>query len=133
MSGFEYEGAINEISADISKLELLADPECKNALKQCGDVYKKQVATFSGGTAKFSGIGVGARASVKKSKQGTGYFLVVKGSKKYAPLWHLANNGFLHVGGTKIAGSHFVDKAQQASEGQVNAIIDGALKKMIGE
>lgn len=132
MSGFEYQSALSEIKKDISQLEKLSDAECKKALKECGNVYKKKVAAFSGGTEKFQGIGAGARVTVKKSKV-SGYFLVVKGSKEYAKLWHLANNGFVHVGGTKVEGNFFVDKAQTASDSEVNQIIDDAVERISGE
>lgn len=136
MNGFDYKDAINEISKDISKLEVLSDAECKKALKECGNVYKAKVAAYSGGSARFNGIGAGARVSVKKSKVGTGYFLVVKGSKQYAPLWHLANNGFVHAGVrkiTKVEGNHFVDKAELSAESDVNSIIDSAISNVIGD
>lgn len=126
----EYKGAMSEIQDEINKLQLLADEEAKKALQECGKVYKNKVSATSGGTEKFMGIGAGARSSVKKSKMGTGYYLVVKGSKQYAPLWHLANNGFVHVGNTLVPGNHFVDKAELLANGEVEKIIDAAVERI---
>lgn len=132
MIGYDYSDALGGISAEISKLELLADSEAKKALQECGQIYKKNCASFCKG-GKWAGVGDGARASVKKSRQTGELFLVVKGAKGKASLWHLANDGFVHWRGrNKVEGNHFVDKAEAAAESEVDAIINKALQAMLG-
>jgi len=132
MTGFDYSDAITGMTTEISKIEMLADKDARKALKDCGNVYKRNCSAFCK-TGKWDGVGDGARVSVKKSRQSGQLYLVVKGAKGRASLWHLANDGFIHWrSGNKVPGNHFVDKAESASEADVEAIIDKAIDAMLG-
>lgn len=71
------------------------------------------------------------KSTVKKDKQGE-YYVSIKGGKMTGFKWGPVNNGHIARDGTTfVPGTHFMDRAVQASSGDVDKIVDELLRKMV--
>ena len=83
------------------------------------------------GTRPYVHMKDDVRFTVKRNKQGILY-VSVKGGKYTGYKWHLANDGHISRDGkTFVPGLKFMERALQASEGDIESAINDMMKKVV--
>lgn len=143
-NGIEYKDALDDIAAEIYKLVEVADKNATPALKEIGGVVSTNVTRvapvsdndyyYSKGQKKNN---VHLRDDVvfkiKKSRKTKGKYVSISGGKSTWPKWHVVNDGHVAENGKFIPGKHFVEKAMNASESQIDSVIERYLKGVAEE
>lgn len=111
----------------------------KSCLRDIGNVIKKYVKQYAprpsehpsysdAGKGNYKHIVDDIKSSVKKSRANGQYYVTVHGGKWTGYKWLWVNSGHVDEQGNKIEGCHFVDKAEVASEKDIETIVDKYIK-----
>jgi len=146
MSGFTINDNFEESWADIEKYvgslqdRLEDEKTIKTCLKEVGNHIKQNVKRYAPKHSKnpsysdlnkseYKHILDDITYVIKKSKSAGQYYVSVKGGKATGYKWLWVNNGHVAKNGTFVQGTHFVDKAEQASADGINQIVDNYIKE----
>ena len=97
------------------------------------DGAQREKAYSDAGKGQYKHIMDDIGYSVKKSRSTNQWYVSIHGKKWTGYKWLWVNDGHTTKEGTWVEGNHFVDKAEAASSGEVDKIIDGYLKEAIGD
>lgn len=143
----DYKEEISSIDQMIRNLPKEIQYEERKVLSKAGSAIKKNVVRYlhsSGiealldmepknydGTRPYVHMKDDVRFTVKRNKQGVLY-VSVKGGKYTGYKWHLANDGHIaRDGKTFVPGLKFMERALQASEGDIESAINDMMKKVV--
>ena len=126
----------NDIVVDVSKLaDVMEESQLRKALKEIGNCIMKYVKQYAPSPSDESHTHIknDIKMHVKKSKQSKELYVSVLGGRDTGYKWNFINKGFTDRKGKFHEGNHFVDRAERASESEVNDIIDKYIKSALGE
>ncbi|MDR0925741.1 MAG: hypothetical protein LBN31_15470 [Hungatella sp.] len=143
----DYKEEISYIDQMLKDLPKEMQAEERKVLSKAGAAIKKNVVRYLhssdieslldiepknyDGTRPYVHMKDDVRFTVKKNKQGALY-VSVKGGKYTGYKWHLANDGHIaRDGKTFVPGLKFMERALQASEGDIEAAINDMMKKVM--
>lgn len=143
----DYKEEISYIDQMLKDLPKEMQAEERKVLSKAGAAIKKNVVRYLhssdieslldiepknyDGTRPYVHMKDDVRFTVKKNKQGILY-VSVKGGKYTGYKWHLANDGHIaRDGKTFVPGLKFMERALQASEGDIEAAINDMMKKVM--
>ncbi len=144
---FDYNEGILSIDQLLKKLPAELQSEEKKALRKTGAIIKKNVIKHlhsSGiearlkseprnydGSTPYVHIKDDVSYTVRKNKQGD-HYVSVKGGKFTGYKWGPLNDGHIaRDGKTFVPGTKFMERALQASEGEVESVIHEMLRKVV--
>jgi len=148
MSGFKIEDDFQEQWEDIQHYigsiqdKLEDDNAVKACLREIGNCIKKAVKQYApkrsqnpsysdSGKGNYKHIVDDITYNVKKSRSSGQYYVSVHGGKWTGYKWLWVNDGHVATNGTKVPGNHFIDKAEKASEKNVQDIVDKYIKSAL--
>lgn len=144
----DYESGIASIDEILNDLPAALQDQEKTVLRKVGNVIKKNVKSVMvksdveqrakkimpsnyDGSKPYVHMKDDIKSSVRKDKNGNLY-VSVRGGKMTGFKWHYVNDGHLARDGTTfVPGNGFMARAVQASEGDVDKLIDEMLRKVV--
>lgn len=156
----DYGNALENMQGDIQKLLENADANINPTLRKIGSVIATEatrhapehqsqyLAHMPDGSVRWvksnpdyywskgqkkpnTHIAKDVTYKIGKARKTKSKFVSVSGGSKTWPKWILANDGHVASNGRFIAGSHFVEKTEKASEKYVDHIVDEFLKGIV--
>lgn len=136
---FEYQQPLDEIVAEVLRMETILDAEQETLMSQIGKEIKKEVKDLLprsdeyGGNYKHMRDDVKVTVSGKKAKTGiTG--VTVHGGKDTAYKWHMLDDGTRNPDGSvHTPAIHFTTKAMQAATPRIEQFINDLERKVTKE
>lgn len=133
----DFEEQWSDIEAYVGSLQykITDEKKLKSCLREIGKHiarFVKQYAPSRTQHPSYSDVGKGeykhivddVKYSVKKSKLTKQLYVSVHGGKWTGYKWLWVNDGHVMRDGTWVPGTHFVDKAEKASDDGIDDIID---------
>ena len=147
-AGIEYEDAIMSINEEINRMAVKLQGDERTVLRKIGALVKRNVVRFLhdsdvelrakqvlpgnyDGSRPYTHMKDDVKYTVKKDKFGNMY-VSTKGGRHTGYKWAPVDAG--HIArdvSTFIPGTNFVGKAVNASEGEVDKMINDLLKKVV--
>lgn len=143
----EYKEQISAIDQMLSDLPKELQAEERKVLSKIGPAIKKNVIRYLhrsdieermeseprnyDGTRPYVHVKDDVKFTVRKNKQGN-YYVSIKGGKYTGYKWLQLNDGHIaRDGKTFVPGTKFMDRALQASEGDIESAIHDLMKKVV--
>lgn len=131
-----------DIMKEISRMPVLIEKEEKKVMKKIGGIIADNIAislpkSDPGGRGDYKGnhpyVHMKEDIKVKTgSKNGVAH-VIINGGKKTGYKWHLVNDGTRDSDGQRrTQGIHFIEKALNKSEAQVESLIDELIREVAG-
>lgn len=147
MSDFKVVDDFQEQWSDIEKYvgslqdKITDEKKLKECLREIGKYIARFVKQFApprtdhpsysdAGKANYKHIVDDVKVSVKKNKFTKQSYVSVHGGKWTGYKWLWVNDGHVMKDGTLVAGNHFLDKAEKASEDGINDIVDKYIEEV---
>ena len=133
---FEYSKPLDEMVAEVLRMEDVLETEQAQLMQNIGQEIKKEVVKIlpksdKAGAYKHMRDDVKVTVNGKKAHTGiTG--VTVHGGKKTAYKWHLLDDGPRNPDGSvHTHATHFTDKAMEAAGGRIERLIDEIERKVV--
>ena len=140
----DFDESWKQVTEYVSSLQdkLEDDKKVKECLRKVGQHIQKLVKQFAPRPSKhpsYSDAGKGnykhivddIKYTVRKSRANGQYYVSVHGGKWTGYKWLWVNDGHLTQNGDWVEGTHFVDKAETASQDGISEIVDEYLKEAL--
>lgn len=124
--------ALDAIFEEVKAVAEYPEKHHKEVLKKIGEAVKKNVVAVSNAVRSDEdqihiADDVTIKVSRTKNKQP---YVSVKGGRLTGYKWIFVNDGHYAANGKFVPGNHFVDIAAQASEHEVDTIVDAYMKEV---
>lgn len=138
---FNFEDALYEIQEEIARIPKSIQGNSKKYMQNAAKILKKNVeanlpksdldaeATNYDGTP-YVHMKDDVKTSVKDDNAGSVY-AIIRGGKYTGYKWHLVNNGHVDKSENIVKGTHFVDKALEQSESDIDTMVDKLIQEAL--
>lgn len=132
-----------QIESNVSALQnKMDDNSLKQILRKIGKILKDKVKSYAPNRSEspsYSDFPPGqykhvvddVKFEVKRSQSTGQIYVSVKGGKESGYKWLWLNDGHLTASGTMVPGTHFLDKAQRASEQEIDDAVNNFLEEIL--